>query len=269
MIIFNLVDLLFDGNFISLEQCDNLTLKQMEYYHAQWSLCNTSLCPNSRLHYYLKYLQASSIFKIYISIENYTDEIYYLINFDNYSYENKFHLVNINFDSKSEEFLFNYFFQINLPFLYATIALYILCLILFVKNMFFILTILLHIFITIICTFIIYAYLFNFPMLILNYTSVTLYLFIILIDSFLWYVCWFTNSHRRDDCTINRIIEDLLTQTLYYLVPKNLAAITVLVITCISHISAIQYFAIFSCLLLFISIFVSFILYPGMFMFDY
>ena len=89
-----------------------------------------------------------------------------------------------------------------------------------------------------------------------------------LIDSFLWYVCWFTNSHRRDDCTINRIIEDLLTQTLYYLVPKNLAAIIVLVITYISQIIVIQSFTVFSCLLLLISIFISFILYPGMFIFS-
>ena len=63
LIIFNLVDLLFDGNFTSSEQCDNLTFEQLENYRAQWSLCNTSLCSNNRLHYYLKHLQASSIFK--------------------------------------------------------------------------------------------------------------------------------------------------------------------------------------------------------------
>jgi hypothetical protein len=98
---------------------------------------------------------------------------------------------------------------------------------------------------------------------ILNYTSVTLYLFIILIDSFLWYTCWFVNDHRRDDGTINRTIENLLTQTFFYLVPKNLTAIILLVITYTNQIIALQCFTVFSFLLLSISFLISFTLYPG------
>ena len=222
--IFNLVGLLFDGYLFPSEQCENLTLNQLEEYRSQWSSCNSSLCSNHRLYHYLKQLQSSSTFKIYISIENTTNKVEQLIdlyeNLRNYQYENKFYLNHINFDFNDEQIIFKYLLKCNLPFIYLTISLYILCLLLFVKNIFFILIILLHIFITLVCSFIIYVYLFHLPITILNYTSITLYLFIILIDSFLWYTCWFVNNHRRDDCTINRIIENLLTQTFYYLVPK-------------------------------------------------
>jgi len=169
----------------------------------------------------------------------------------------------MNFDFNDEQIIFKHLLQCNLPFIYLTISLYILCLLLFVKNIFFIFIIILHIFITLVCTFIIYVYLFHFPITILNYTSITLYLFIILIDSFLWYTCWFANNHRRDDCTINRIIENLLTQTFYYLVPKNLTAIIILVITYTNQIIALQCFTVFSVLLISISFFISFTLYPG------
>ncbi|CAF4673867.1 unnamed protein product, partial [Rotaria sp. Silwood2] len=263
--------LLFNGHFISLKQCENLTLNQLEDYHSQWLSCNSSLCSNNQLHHYLKHLHSSSIFKIYINIENNLNKrenLVYLYNsLYNKQYEKKFYLININFDSNDEQFIFNYLLKINLPLLCLTICLYILCLLLFIKNIFFILIIILHIFITILFSCIIYVYVFHFPIAIFNYTSITLYLFIILIDSFLWYTCWFVNNHRRDDCTINRIIENLLTQTFYYLVPKNLTAIIVLVITYTNQIIVLQCFTVFSFLLISISFFISFTLYPGKFYF--
>ncbi|CAF4829333.1 unnamed protein product, partial [Rotaria sp. Silwood1] len=258
------VGLLFHGHFISLEQCENLTLKQLEDYHSQWLSCNSStLCSNSQLYHYLKYLQSSSSFKIYINIENDKKNLIYLYNnLYNKQYKNKFSLININFNSYNEQLLFNYLLHINLPLLCLTICIYILCLLLFIKNIFFILIIILHIFITILLSSIIYIYLFHFSITILNYTSITLYLFIILIDSFLWYTCWFVNNHRRDDCTINRIIENLLTQIFYYLLPKNLTAIIILVITYTNQIIVLQCFTVFSVLLISISFFISFTLYP-------
>jgi len=262
-----LVDLFFDGQFISLDQCENLTLNHLEEYHSQWLLCNSSECSNTRLHHYLNHLQSSSIFKIYINIENDSNKtenlIYLYNNFSNYQYDNKYHMIHINFDSNDEQILFNYFLYNNVSLICITFTLYVLCLLLFVKNVFFIIIILQHIFLTIVCTFSIYIYLLHFPITILNYTSIILYFFIILIDSFLWYTCWFVNNHRRDDCTINRIIENLLTQTFYYLLPKNLTAIIALVITYTNQIIALQCFTVFSFLLILISFFISFILYPG------
>lgn len=99
--------------------------------------------------------------------------------------------------------------------------------------------------------------------MILNYISLTLFFFLILIDSFLWYSCWSINKNRRDDCTIQRIIENLLTQTFFYLMPKNLTAIIALVITYTNQIIAIQYFTVLAFLFIFISFFISFTLYPG------
>ncbi|CAF1520852.1 unnamed protein product, partial [Adineta steineri] len=260
------VSLLFDGYLNSLEQCENLTLNQLNEYYLQWSTCNTSQCSNHRLHHYLKHIESSLTFKIYINIENNTNKnkqlIYFYNNLRYYQYKNNFSLTHVNFDFNDEQILFKYLLQSNSIFIYLTIILYILCLILFVKNIFFIFIILIHIFLTILSSFIIYIYIFHFPITILNYTSITLYLFIILIDSFLWYTCWFVNNHRRDDCTINRIIENLLTQTFYYLVPKNLTAICVLVITYTNQIIALQCFTVFAFLLLSISFFISFTLYP-------
>ncbi|UJR26850.1 hypothetical protein I4U23_008162 [Adineta vaga] len=86
-------------------------------------------------------------------------------------------------------------------------------------------------------------------------------------DSFLWYTCWFLNNHRRDDCTIERIVDNLLTQTFFYLIPKNLTAIIALVITFTNQIIAIQCFIVFSFLLILISFLISFIVYPASFIF--
>ncbi len=262
-----LVDLLFDGDFISSEQCDNLTLNQFEEYYSQWLTCNSSLCSNTRLHHYLLHVKSSSIFKIYLNIPNDTNKRDNLINlYDNfhyYQYEDQYHIINMNFDSNDEEYLFYHFLQNNLPLIYLTIILYFICLILFVKNLFFILIIIQHIFLTLIITWSIYNSFLHFPLTILNLTSLTLYFFILLIDSFLWYTCWFVNNHRRDDCTINRIIENLLTQTFYYLLPKNLTAMIALVITYSNQIIALQCFTVFSFLLILISFLISFTLYPG------
>ena len=89
---------------------------------------------------------------------------------------------------------------------------------------------------TFLSSILIYSNLFHFPITILNYTSLTLYLFLMLIESLLWYTCWFNNKNRRDDCPIQRIIENLLTQTLFYLIPKYLTAIIILIITYINQI---------------------------------
>jgi hypothetical protein len=254
----------------SSDQCENLTLNQLEEYHSQWLTCNSSLCSNTRLRHYLLHAKSSSslsIFKIYLNILNDANKIEHLINlYDNlhqYQYENQYRIIDINFDSNDEEILFHHFLRNHFPLIYLTIILYFICLILFVKNLFFIFIIIQHIFLTLFCTWSIYHSFFHFPLTILNYTSLTLYLFILLIDSFLWYTCWFVNNHRRDDCTINRIIENLLTQTFYYLLPKNLTAIIALVITYSNQIIALQCFTVFSFLLILISFLISFTLYPG------
>lgn len=264
-----LVDLFFDGQFNSIDQCDNITLNQLEKYSSQWSLCKSSECSNTRLNNYLTHFQSELIFKIYINIKNNlnkTENLIYLYDyFSNYQYENKYKINHIKFDSNDEQILFNYFLYKNFSIISLTICLYIICLVLFVKNLFFILIILQQIFLTLICTFLIHIYFLHFPLTILNYTSIILYFFIILIDSFLWYSCWFVNNHRRDDCTINRIIENLLTQTFYYLLPKNLTAIIVLVITYTNQIIALQCFTVFAFLLILISFIISFTLYPGKF----
>lgn len=261
---FFLVGLLFGNQFISSEQCDNITQNEFKEYHQEWLSCKSSSCLNLKLRKYLTYLESSLIFKIYVSIENDKTKLLHLYdNINNYQFEQTFYLKFLQFDLNDEEILLNYFLGKNHYFIYITIGLYFFCLLLFVKNLFFILIITLHILLTFFSCFIIYSHLFHFPITILNYTSLTLYLFLILIDSFLWYACWFINNHRRDDCTIQRIIENLVTQTFFYLIPKNLTAIIALVITYTNQIIAIQYFTVFSFLLILISFFISFTLYPG------
>ncbi|CAF2864014.1 unnamed protein product [Rotaria sp. Silwood2] len=268
------VELLFNDQLISFEQCDNITQNDLDKYNQEWFLCKTSSssCLNSKLENYLTYIKSSSssslIFKIYISIENNETKLIHLYDtIYNYKYKKIFYLKFLNFDLNDEEILFNYYLEKNHYLIYLTLCLYLFCLVLFVKNFFFILIIIFHILLTYFSCFIIYYYLFHFPITILNYTSLILYLFFILIDSFLWYTCWFINKHRRDDCTIQRIIENLLTQTFLYLIPKNLTAIIVFVITYTNQIIALQCFTVFSFLLVSISFFISFILYPASFIF--
>ncbi|CAF1044259.1 unnamed protein product [Rotaria sp. Silwood1] len=265
------VELLFNDQLISYEQCDNITQNDLDEYNQEWLLCKTSSssCLNSKLENYLTYIKSSSlIFKIYISIENNQIKLQHLYDtIYNYRYKEIFYLKFLNFDFNDEEILFNYYLEKNDYLIYLTICLYLFCLVLFVKNLFFILIIIFHILLTYFSCFIIYYYLFHFPITILNYTSIILYLFFILIDSYLWYTCWFINKHRRDDCTIQRIIENLLTQTFFYLIPKNLTAIIVFVITYTNQIIVLQCFTVFSFLLITISFFISFILYPVAFIF--
>ncbi|UJR22262.1 hypothetical protein I4U23_025323 [Adineta vaga] len=261
------VSLLFGDSFYSETQCENLTLIQFEEYQTEWLSCNSSLCSNHRLHHYLQHLRSSSIFKIYLNIENSTQLLSFYDYLQTVSFPSTFSLIHTNFIFQNEEILLQHLLYRYSPFLIITILLYIFCLLLFVKNLFFVFIIILHIFQTIVFTFLIYLYLLHFPMTILNYTSITLYLFITFIDSFLWYTCWFVNNHRRDDCTINRIIENLLTQTFYYILPKNLTAILILIITYTNQIIALQCFSVFSILLIVISFFISFTLYPVSFIF--
>ncbi len=238
----------------------------MEEYHREWLSCklSASSCLNIKLKKYLTYLESSLIFKIYVAIENDKTKLLNLYdNIHSYKFQEIFYLKFLHFDLNDEEILLNYFLEKNHYFIYITICLYFVCLLLFVKNLFFILIITFHILLTFFSCLIIYSYLLHFPITILNYTSLTLYLFLILIDSFVWYACWFSNHHRRDDCTVQRIIENLLTQTFFYLIPKNLTAIIALVITYMNQIIAIQCFVVFAFLFILISFFISFTLYPG------
>lgn len=264
-----LVSLLLGGAFRSIAQCEEITLSQLQDYRSLWSSCNSSQCSNTRLHHYLQYLPSSSTFKIYLSVRLHGTKPVHLLQFydhlRHHPKEKAFRLTHIEFDSHQEQILFKHLLQRHAPFVYVTVILYLVCLLLFVKNLFFIFVIIIHIFQTIVFTSLIYVYVLHLPITILNCTSIAMYLFIILIDSFFWYTCWFVNNHRRDDCTINRIIENLLTQTFYYLVPKNLTAMIILIITYTNQIIALQSFSVFSCLLLAISFFISFTLYPGKF----
>ncbi|CAF3335974.1 unnamed protein product [Rotaria socialis] len=262
------VGLLFKDQVISsAEECDSLTQNDLNEYSKQWLSCKSS-CLNSKLEKYLTYIETSLTFKIYLSMEHNSTKLVHLYdNIYNYKYKKIFYLKFMNFDFNDEEILFNYYVEKNHYFIYITICLYFVCLVLFVKNLFFIVIIIFHVLLTFFSCFTIYYYLFHFPITILNYTSLILYLFLLLIDSFLWYTCWFINKHRRDDCTIQRIMENLLTQTFFYLIPKTLTAIITFVITYTNQIIALQCFTIFSFLLISISFFISFILYPASFIF--
>lgn len=203
-------------------------------------------------------------FKIYLSIENHPQKLVHLYeSLQKYRYEHRFAFKEMQINGKNEEILFHYFLEKNLHIILLTIALYFLCLIFFVKNLFFILAILVHLVLTCGISLLIYSYIFHLPWTMLNSTSLILYFFIVLIDSFLWYACWFINNHRRDDCPIQRIVENLITQAFFYLMPKNLTAIIALVITYMNQIIALQCFTVFSFLLITISFVISFTLYPG------
>ncbi|CAF0851191.1 unnamed protein product [Adineta ricciae] len=263
------VTLLFHDKFTSSDQCDNLTQDEFHDYSEQWSTCSSSSwCSNSKLKTYLTYLKSPITFKVYISIENNLSNLVHLYeHIHNYHLRDILYLKYFHFDSNHEDLLFSYYLQTNEMLLYLTIILYLLCLFFFVKNLFFILIITLHIFLTILSCYLIYFHLLHFPITILNYTSITLYLFLLIIDSFLWSTCWFLNNHRRDDCTIERIIDNLLTQTFLYIIPKNLTAIIALVITFTNQVIAMQCFIVFSFLLILISFLISFTLYPASFIF--
>ena len=219
---------------------------------------------NIQLETYLSHLNSFLTFKIYFSIENNSTKlIHFYENLYSYQIHSNFFFKSIHFDLNNEEILLNYFFTKNSLLIYLTISLYLFCLFFFVKNTFFILIILFHILLTYSSYLIFYIYLFHFPITILNLTSLIFFLFLILIDAYLWYSCWFSNNHRRDDCTIQRIIENLVTQTFYYLLPKNLTAIIALVITYTNQIIAIQCFTMTAFFLISISFLISFTLYPG------
>jgi len=261
-----LVGLLSHGQLATSEQCQQITISQLESFRSQWFSCQTSLsCENQFLRTYLSHQMSSSLtWKIFLNLGNNSDNLIYLYeNLQHYQYKNQFNLVDMKFNFNDEQTLFIYFLKQNRWLIILSLSLYVFCLLLFVKNIFFLLIIIQQIFLTLFLTFIIYIYLFQFPLTILNYSSLILYLFIISIDSFLWYTCWFVNNHRRDDCTINRIIENLLTQTFYYILPKNLTACLALIITYTNQIIALQCFTVFAFLLICISFFISFILYPG------
>ena len=203
-------------------------------------------------------------FKIYLAIENHPTKLEHLYeNIQNYRYEHRFAFKEMQINGENEEILFRYVLQKNRHVIVVTIVLYFLCLILFVKNLFFILTIVVHLLLTCGFSLLIYVYLFHLPWTMLNLTSVILYFVIVLIDSFLWYACWFINNHRRDDCPIQRVVENLVTQAFFYLMPKNLTAIIALVITYSNQIIALQCFTVLSFLLIAISFVISFTLYPG------
>ena len=213
---------------------------------------------------YLTYLNSNSIVKIFLSIENNTKQIIQLYeNLLHYHYKDIFTFKSFHFDLNNEEILLQYLLGKNSSLIYLTIVFYLVSLIFFVKNFFFIFIILFHLLATVLTSFLIYSTFLHLPLTILNSTSFTLYVFLVLIDAFLWYSCWFNIHHRRDDCTIQRIIENLLTQTFFYLIPKNLTAIIVLVISYTTQIIAMQYFIVLAILFIFISFLISFIIYPG------
>lgn len=169
----------------------------------------------------------------------------------------------MNFPFEDQQILFLHLLFNDIYSIVLTGLFYLISLILFVKNLLFILTILQQIFLTMICTWMIYHSFCQFPLMILNVTSGIFYLVLILLDSTLWYTCWIVNHHRRDDCPIQRIIESLSMQIFYYILPKNLTAMIALIITYSNQIIALQYSTFFAFLLLIISFFISFILYPG------
>ena len=258
---FLLVDLLFNGQLSSSEQCDNLTDNHLKEFHSQWLSCNSSLfCSNDFLHHYLTYLPfSSSYLKIYLHRDDSLFDFYIYLS----SNRKEWNLIEMNLPLEDQESLFIHLVFNDIHSIILTVILYLISLIFFVKNLLFILTILQQIFLTMICTWMIYHSFCQFPLVILNATSLIFYLVLILLDSALWYTCWGVNHHRKDDCPIERIIESLSIQIFYYILPKTLTAMIVLIITYSNQIIALQYSTFFAFLLLIISFLISFILYPG------
>ena len=214
--------------------------------------------------HYRSIVKTITHFKIFLSIDSNSSQLIHLYeNLFQYHYKDLFTLISWDFNIHDEEILLGHLLTKNTSLIYLTLIFYFLSLIFFVKNFFFIFIIVLHILSTSLLSILIYDSLLHLPFTILNVNSAILYLFLVLIDAFLWYSCWFINHHRRDDCTIQRIIENLLTQTFFYILPKNLTAIIVLVITYTNQVLAIQYFTVLAFLLIWISFFISFTIYPG------
>lgn len=237
----------------------------MKDIHSQWLSCQSSSCSNEYLQHYLSYVQSSSNLKIYLHLIDHANQSRDLIDLYNYlSFNrNEFTLIEMDLPLIDQEYLFSYLLTDHFLFILLTLILYLICLIFFVKNLVFLLTILQQIFLTLICTWTIYQTIFHLPLTILTSTSLIFYFILMLLDSSLWYTCWFVNHHRRDDCPIEQLIESLLIQIFYYILPKNLTAMIVLIITYSNQIIAFQYCTIFAFLLLIISFLLSFLLYPG------
>lgn len=168
-----------------------------------------------------------------------------------------------NFDQINEEIYFVYLVRSNIFHLLLTSFLYFVSLLLFAKNLFFVFIVVCHLMVTFLWSTIIYFNVLHFPLTILNWSSLSLSLVLIFFDAFLWYTSWFISDHRRDDCTIHRTLENLLTQTFYYLVPKTIVTILILIVTFASRIIALRCFNIFALILIVNSLIVSFIIYPG------
>lgn len=247
------------------ETCEDIDDNQYEIYLNEWKTCQSS-CSNKDLEHYLhSSLSTARRFSIYLAVEKNWPKLFHLYEYLTDAFDQadlSFVAIHIK-DGEEENVLFLYLLGKNLHLILISIICYLLCLMIFVKNFFLIFTILLHFVLSTSSTLIIYRLFFDLPWTILNVTSVVLFMIILLIDSFLWYACWFNNNHRRDDCPIQRIIENLLTQAFFYLMPKNLTAIIALVITYTNQIIALQCFTVLSLLLITLSFAISFIVYPG------
>ena len=245
-------------------QCENLTENHLNEFSHRWSTCQSS-CSNEQFQKYLTYIKTNSLIKFYLSIGNDSNN---LLNFYERILSEQFpdsiQLKSLYFNIEHEEILLKQLFMKNILLIYSTIIIYCFCLLIFVKSFFLIFIVFLHFFFALSLTLITYIYLFHFPLTILNLTSSSLALYLMIFDAFVWYSCWFNSHHRRDDCTVQRIIENLITQTFFYLIPKNLAAIIILVITYTNQIIALQCFTIGMFFFISISFLISFILYPGM-----
>lgn len=260
--VFSLIILV--GLLLTNNTCNEITDELYDKIFQQWQTCQSS-CSNKDLENYLSKFSSSRRFSIYLSLEIYREKISDLYeSFVNDVDQNDFHFVAIHIkDGEEKDFLFVYLLKKNCWWILLTFICYLFCLIIFVKNFFLLFTIFLHFLLSTSMALIIYRLCLHLPWTVLNVTSLILYLIILLIDSFLWYACWFNNNHRRDDCPIQRIIENLLTQAFFYLMPKNLTAIIALVITYSNQIIALQCFTVLSLFLIGFSSLISFILYPG------
>lgn len=205
-------------------------------------------------------------FRVYIDLNNSTEKLVELYKtLSGPSKFRRFRFESIELPSNENDPIFKYVLDKNIHLIGCAALFYVFSLIYFVKNSFFILTIFLNVVLSLTLSSWIYLSLLKYPWTILNFSSLILYGFIVLIDSFLWFVCWTNNNHRRDDCTVHRIIENLLTQAFYYFLPKTLTLIIVLVITFTNQIIALQAFAVQTILLISVSFLVSFLLFPGKF----
>lgn len=248
-----------EGESNSSTICEETTNEQIKSFEEKWKICreNVSLCSKIEAKIYLETISSFSELKIYFVWQKEIFDVKTRLKTDEtFSFDWKFD------KSGKEKFLVETIRSDSI-YLTLTVGLYLISLLLMVKNIFFFLMVVLNFCFSLIWSSIIFLGVFQLPLTILNFSSLTTLVFVLFLDGVLWLKCWNATDHRRHDCTMQRKIENLLTQTFYFSLPKNFVSILILIISFNTRIIALQSFNVFTALLLFHSFILSFTLYPG------